>query len=290
MSTPDRLTKTQRRDEARAAALKLREQQQRTAKRQRTIVIAAAVGGVVVLAVLIWTILAQGSHPSTLADVALRPAGSTLSGGIPVGADGVAGSTATATPAADAVVVAVYSDYLCPICGVFEQTNGATLDELRQSGAIVVEYHPVSILDRSSGGTAYSTRSATAAALVAAQAPEAFVAFHNALFTNQPAETSDTPYLTDAQIAEIARTAGVPEAVAATIESGEYLGTQADAAGKPLDQTYVPWVLAATEQASKDLGQLGTPTIVIDGKVLDTKQYNWQEPGVLAQAIADAKG
>ena len=27
-----------------------------------------------------------------------------------------------------------------------------------------------------------------------------------------------------------------------------------------------------------------TPTIVIDGKVLDTKRYNWQEPGVLAQA------
>jgi len=289
MSTPDRLTKTQRRDEARATALKLREEQQRVAKRQRTIAIAAAVGGVIVLAVLIWTILAQGSHPSTLADVALRPAGSTLSGGIPVGADGVAGSTTTPAPAG-AVVVAVYSDYLCPICGVFEQTNGATLDQLRQSGEIVVEYHPVSILDRSSGGTAYSTRSATAAALVAAQAPEAFVDFHNALFTNQPAETSDTPYLTDAQIAEIARTAGVPEAVAATIESGEYLGTQADAAGKPLDQSYVPWVLAATEQASKDLGQLGTPTIVIDGKVLDTKQYNWQEPGVLAQAIADAKG
>lgn len=287
MSTPDRLTKTQRRDEARAAALKLREQQQRTAKRQRTIAIGVGVGGVIVLAVLIWTILAQG-HPSTLADVALRPEGSTLSGGIPVGADGVAGGTAT--PAADAVVVAVYSDYLCPICGVFEQTNGATLDQLRQSGEIVVEYHPVSILDRASGGTAYSTRSATAAVLVAAQAPEAFIDFHNALFTNQPAETSDTPYLTDAQLAEIARTAGVPEAVAATIESGEYLGTQADAAGKPLDQTYVPWVLAATEQASKDLGQLGTPTIVIDGKVLDTKQYNWQEPGQLAQAIQDAKG
>jgi len=288
MSTPDRLTKTQRRDEARAAALKLREQQQRTAKRQRTIAIAVAVGGVIVLAVVIWTIFAQGNR-SSLADVALRPAGSTLSGGIPVGADGVAGSTATPA-AADAVVVAVYSDYLCPICGVFEQTNGATLDQLRQSGEIVVEYHPVSILDRSSGGTAYSTRSATAAALVAAQAPEAFVDFHNALFTNQPVETSDTPYLTDAQIADLARTAGVPDAVAATIESGEYLGTQADAAGKPLDQTYVPWVLAATEQASKDLGQLGTPTIVIDGKVLDTKQYNWQEPGQLAQAIADAKG
>lgn len=287
MSTPDRLTKTQRRDEARAAALKLREQQQQAAKRRRTIAIAVAVGGVIVLAVLIWTIFAQGNR-SSLADVALRPAGSTLSGGIPVGADGVAGDTAT--PAADAVVVAVYSDYLCPVCGVFEQTNGATLDQLRQSGEIVLEYHPVSILDRASGGTAYSTRSATAAALVAAEAPEAFVDFHNALFTNQPVETSDTPYLTDTQLADIARTAGVPDAVAAAIESGEYLGTQADAAGKPLDQTYVPWVLAATEQASKDLGQLGTPTIVIDGKVLDTKQYNWQEAGVLAQAIQDAKG
>ena len=285
MSSQDRLTKTQRRDEARAAALKLREQQQRVAKRQRTIAIGVGVGGVIVLAVLIWTILAQGNR-SPLADVALRPAGSTLSGGIPVGPEGKAGVTEGA--ASDAVVVAVYSDYICPYCGLFETTNGPALDQMREAGEIIVEYHPLAAFDDQSMGTKYSTRAATAAAVVAGLAPEHFVKFNNGLFANEPSE--GTEGLTDAEIADIARQAGVPDAVAATIESGEYLGTQTDAAGKPLDQTYVPWVLAATEQASKDLGQLGTPTIVIDGKVLDTKQYNWQEAGVLAQAIADAKG
>lgn len=285
MSTPDRLTKTQRRDEARAAALKLREQQQRVAKRQRTIAIGVAVAAVIVFAVLIWSIMAAANR-SALEDVELVPAGATPSGGIPVGPGGVAGVTEGA--AADAVVVAVYSDYICPYCGLFETTNGPALDEMRQAGEIVVEYHPLSLFDAQSLGTKYSTRAATAAAMVAGLAPEHFVAFNNGLFVNEPAE--GTEGLTDAEIADIAREAGVPEAVAATIESGEYLGQQADAAGLPLDQTYVPWVVAATEQASKDLGRLGTPTIMIDGKALDTKQYNWQEPGVLAQAVQDAKG
>ena len=94
MSTPDRLTKTQRRDEARAAALKLREQQQRVAKRQRTIAIGVGVGGVIVLAVLIWTILAQGNR-SPLADVAVLPATPSAPTGMPPDRVEPAGRSAT---------------------------------------------------------------------------------------------------------------------------------------------------------------------------------------------------
>lgn len=285
MPTSERLTKSQRREEARAAAARLREEQQRKAQRQRTIAIAVAVAAVAIVGVLIWVILAQGNR-SALESVDLRPAGSDLHGGIPVGADGVAGTTSGAND--DAVVVAVYSDYMCPVCGAFEEVNGADLDELRQAGEIVLEYHPVSILDRYSNDTAYSTRSATAVALVADRAPELFVQFNEGLFANQPAEGTDG--LSDAQIAEIAREAGVPEDVAATIESGEYLGQQADAEGVPLEQTFVPWVVAATDQASKDLGSLQTPTIVLNGDVMDVSTYDWRESGVLAQAIEDARG
>ena len=44
--------------------------------------------------------------------------------------------------------VEVYSDYMCPNCGQFEQLNSDTLDGMVQDGTIVYEYHLVSILDR----------------------------------------------------------------------------------------------------------------------------------------------
>lgn len=276
----ERLTKNQRREEARLAALKLKEEQARKARRQRTLYFLLGAIGIIAVVVTGWVINAQSNQPA-LSDVELRPAGSTLGGGIPVGPDGIAGQTTGA--ADDAVTVAVYSDFMCPICAAFEQVNGQTLSDLRESGDIIVEYHPVTILDRASQGTAYSTRSATAAALVAAEAPEFYVPFTDILFTNQPAE--GTEGLSDAQIAGFARDAGVPEDVAAAIESSAYLGTGSDDV-----TTYGPWVKAATSQASQDLGSLGTPTIRLNGETLDTKKYNWTQAGVLEQAIADARG
>ena len=212
--------------------------------------------------------------PAPLSDLADGPQGSTGSGAIPVGQAGVAGTVDGAAP--DAVVVSVYADYMCPYCGLFEQVNGPTLDQLRGDGTIVVEYHPVAILDGASLGTAYSTRAAAAAALVADQAPETFIAFNTALFATQPAE--NTAGLTDAEIATSARGAGVPEAVASTIESGAYLAGQG---------SFVNWVGAATDRAAQDLGQLATPTVLIDGEPLTV---DWTVPGALAQAIADARG
>ena len=104
---------------------------------------------------------------------------------------------------ADAVVVDVYLDYMCPYCAMFEAINGAIAG--RAAGGrddVVVAYHPVSILDRLSMGTGYSTRAATAAALVADQAPETFDAFNAAMFASQPGESTEG--LTDAAIAGIA--------------------------------------------------------------------------------------
>lgn len=285
MPTPDRPSKNQRREEARLAALQMREEQQRKARRQRTLAIAVALGAIVIVGVVVWAILAQGNR-SALEDVALKPQGATESGGITVGADGIAGSTAGS--AADAVVVQVYSDFMCPICGVFEELNGPMLAELREAGEIVVEYHPVAILDRYSQGTAYSTRSATAVVLVADQAPETFLAFSDGLFANAPEE--NTAGLSDAEIAAIAREAGVPEEVAAQIESGAYLGQMVDEEGLPLEETFVPWVTAATDQASSDFGSFGTPTITINGKdVYEDLEVDWRVEGALAQAIEDAK-
>jgi len=203
---------------------------------------------------------------SSLADV-LAPQGALANGGIPVGASGVAGADVPS----DAVVVDVYLDYMCPYCAMFESINAATLAALRADGTVVVVYHPVSILDRLSMGTGYSTRAATAAALIADQAPETFDAFNTAMFANQPGESTEG--LTDAAIADIAVASGVPEEVAATIASSAYLTGGG---------SFVPWVTAATQQAALDLGRLATPTVVIDGA---TFAGDWSAPGVLADAV-----
>lgn len=283
MSAP-RPPKSQRREDARTQALRLREEQARAARRQRTIVLSLlGVGLLVIVAVVVYIFASAQDDASPQGPLEeVRPEVSTDRGGIVVDADGVLaqppameeGGEAGYVFADDAfegepVVVTVYADYMCPFCGLFEQTAGPTLDDLRESGEVVVAYHPVSILDRFSEGSGYSTRAASAAFHVAQEAPEAFTAFNALLFANQPAE--GTEGLSDEQIAELATQAGAPQEVAADLADG----------------TYRWWAAQATELATEDLGELATPTILIDGERLTG---DWRQEGVLADAIEAARG
>ncbi|HWS57121.1 MAG TPA: DsbA family protein, partial [Actinotalea sp.] len=161
-----RPTKAARREEARAEALRLREEQQRAARRQRTLAVSLLVVGLAVVAVLVAVILNQGG--SATAGEEVQPTVSTDRGGVVVDADGVltppaeqvtvgAAGEDLAWPQGgfgeDVVVVSVYSDFMCPFCGLFEESNGALLEELVAAGEIVLDVHPVAILDRYSNGT-----------------------------------------------------------------------------------------------------------------------------------------
>lgn len=277
-------SKAQRREEARVQAQRLREEAERQAKRQRAILLTLLVVGLVVVGGVVAFILGNRPEPLEIPDFTgsedplaevTAPATAREDGGIPVGPEGVAG---VVEGAEDAVEVVVYADYLCPVCNLFEQTNGATLEELRTAGDVVVEYRPVAILDRLAAGSAYSTRAAAAAALVADRAPEAFVAFNDALFAAQPAE--GTTGLTDEEIAGIARGAGVPDDVAADIADRSYLTG---------DDSFVPWVTALTAQTSVDFPDgFGTPTILVDGENLADLGVDWRQPGALEAAIEAA--
>lgn len=201
------------------------------------------------------------------------PANATASGGFALGVDGVAGR-----PTEGAVQVDLYLDYMCPICLKFEEANAAELDRLREDGDITFVVHPVAILDRMSEGTAYSTRAASAAAAVASEAPEAFADFSAALLEQQPEE--GTSGLTDAQIADIARGAGVPATVAATIEDGTATTTYS---GWVTEQT----AAAASDESLRSSRGFGTPTAVVDGQRFSG---DWTQPGALADAVEEARG
>ncbi|MGB3375258.1 MAG: thioredoxin domain-containing protein [Microbacterium sp.] len=142
--------------------------------------------------------------------------------------------------------VAVYIDFMCPICNQFEQTYGAQLQKAAADGKITLEYHPIAILDHYSQGAEYSSRSANAMFCVAEKAPDKALDYMASLFTNQPEENS--PGRTDEELAGYAEEVGA--------------GAASDCI---TDGTYKKW---GTAQASQhDIK--GTPTVDLNGKRLD---------------------
>jgi len=275
-----RPSKIERRDAAREQARALREQQAKRDRRNKFLGIGMLSVAVLALGgVLVW-VLTQGGgssdealpdYPDTpLSEVADVPSTALPEGGIPVSASGVGGEVDDSTTRVD-----VYLDYMCPACGAFEEANGDNLISLASDGAATVVYHPIAILNRYSNGTGYSTRAASAAALVADEAPDQFAAFNEQLFAGQPDEGTDG--LTNAEIASIARDAGVSGSVADKISDGSAL------------DRFGQWVTSATNDVTADPdlvneanGSFGTPTITIDGEIWTE---NWTDPNALLQAV-----
>ncbi|MDR1790540.1 MAG: thioredoxin domain-containing protein [Propionibacteriaceae bacterium] len=166
-----------------------------------------------------------------------------------------------ATPS---ITVDIYFDYMCPYCGMFERANHLDLEDYLNAGDIKLSLHAMSFLDDASNGTKYSTRSANDALAVASQAPENYLAFHDALFESQPQESTNA--LSDADLADLATRAGVPQSVidgftAMEFESAVAAGTQT----------------AFNENVS------GTPTVLLNGTKFEGDMYT---RGGLREAIA----
>lgn len=144
-----------------------------------------------------------------------------------------------------------YIDFMCPVCNQFEQAYGEAIQGLVTDGTITLNIHPISILDRASQGTEYSTRSANAMYCVAAADGTAAVPFMQAMFADQPAEGSSG--LTNEQILAIAEGVGVT-GIDSCVNDGEYSG----------------YVAAMTEKTPVAPGAsgIGTPTIAINGEVI----------------------
>jgi len=305
MPTNDpRPTKAVRREEARLKAAQMRKEQERKAKRNRILAISGLVVAVLALVGVAFAIISQNKSneaansdvvyggtsanvvPPALADVT-APAPANDKGGIPV-----SGTTAedVGVVGDGDVTLTVYFDFMCPICGQFEEINGDDLDTMLKDGGTTIEYHPISFLDGNSAGTSYSTRAANAAAIVADQAPGQFADFVSAMYVDQPAE--GTAGRTDAEIEKIATDVGVPKEVAATFTStvdGTYTTKSGDTETTENGtwRTMAPWVAAATNQMSTDIGKISTPTILINGEPFTG---DWRTPGALLEAVQAAQG
>jgi protein-disulfide isomerase len=165
------------------------------------------------------------------------------------------------------VVLSLYEDFLCPICGRFEQQFGPTVNQLIDGGELAADYYMVAILD-SSRSQNYSSRAGGAAYCVADAdtAPDmaTFRRFHAALYAQQPSETGST-FPTNTQLAETARQAGASGDAAQCIEKGRYADLSAGLA-------------AATNVNS-------TPTVRINGE-----DYQPSTPDALAAKVKELVG
>ncbi|MBN9155000.1 MAG: thioredoxin domain-containing protein [Microbacterium sp.] len=147
-----------------------------------------------------------------------------------------------------------FIDFMCPVCNQFEQTYGESISGLVADNKITLNIHPIAILDRSSQGTAYSSRAASAMYAVAIADPAKAYAFMQAMYASQPAEGSTG--LTNAKIISIAEDAGVTmtDELKSAITDNKYLNYV---------QTMTPKTPIAPGSSN-----IGTPTIQVNGKTI----------------------
>jgi protein-disulfide isomerase len=215
--------------EERAAALRAEAERKRRADNLRR---GAIVGGVLALVVAAAVVLTLANRT----EVAPSPVGASEYG-LVVG-----------DPDAPAEVV-VYEDFLCPACGAFEAAAGEGLADAAADGRVVVDYRPISILQRVGP---YSAASLNAFLVVRdAAGDEVAKEFHDLLYADQPTEDEPAPD-SDWLVAKAVEAGADEAAVRPGIEDGARMDD----------------VEAATQEAT-DAGVTSTPTVLLDGEVFD---------------------
>ncbi|MCU1529780.1 MAG: hypothetical protein JWP75_3543 [Frondihabitans sp.] len=261
--------KRDRREEAREKARIAREATARKRRRNRFFAQGGIGLGILAIAAVVVLVIMNSVQPAGPGPLNMASGGILLQGNSSTGsitAAKTAALKAGATPKKTdqtklkkTVNITAYIDFQCPYCNEFETANASQIKTWLQKGAVTYEVHPIAILDQSSGGNKYSTRSANAAACVANYEPNDFLSLVTEFYKNQPAEGSGG--LPDSKIISMVKAAGA---------------TNSKISDCITNQKFVPFVTAMTKRALTDtlpnstISKLtGTPTVIVNGK-----QYN----------------
>jgi protein-disulfide isomerase len=158
--------------------------------------------------------------------------------------------------AAAPVTIDLYEDFHCPHCAEFEKEFGRTLTEARDAGQIRLRIFPMAFIDAGS---------AAAANAFACAAEAGFgEAYYTALFANHTLDWSD------AQLTELAEqvNVSVPDTFSTCVQQ----------------RTHADWVNSINDAAAA-AGVTGTPTMFLDGKLVDVGTLT---PDSLRSQIAEA--
>jgi protein-disulfide isomerase len=266
MSDNERLTKNEKREQAREEARRLREQQAlRQAKKKKLIKIFAIIVPIIVIAAIVAGVILAGKSNNKDYSTVVQPANTVQQGTI-VGKGKKVLPEVPTTPQEGTkqapAHVAIYQDYICPACKAFETTFATEIDEMIEDGTGVIEYRTVGFLDSMSSGTNYSSRAANTSFCVANTYPEKFYEFNALLYANQPEELSKG--LSNVELTKLANSIGAT-GLDECIDKGTYRG----------------WVKQLTDTAATKDSIKGTPTILINGK-------EWDKQGSLKDAVVKA--
>ncbi|TFC30717.1 hypothetical protein E3O25_03320 [Cryobacterium sp. TMT1-3] len=256
-------SKNRRRDAARVKAKQLRVSQKKKDRRNKVFLQGGIGIAAIAIIVLVSVIIVNSIKPAGPGPKNMASDGALIGEGMvtvltPALQPDAKPRPSEPDPTGAVANIRIYVDYLCPLCGDFEEANTEQIAQWVDSGAATVEIHPVAILTSKSAGTKYSLRAANAAACVANYSPDDFFDFSSALFVDQPEETS--PGRSNDEIKAVVSKAGVSTArssINSCIDDG----------------TYESWVKAATDRAldgpipnSSMKSIIGTPTILVNGK------------------------
>ena len=274
----------QRRNKARENARQIAAAQDKKEKTAKTILYVGIAVVVVVVLVVVGVLIFQQNKPGGTPDNFVDSGVSMAKDGevvqpkeMPEGEESDLPTPAEAGAKDDAATVTVYLDFQCPGCKAFEEANSPTLEKLADEGSIVLEYKPISILDRASSGNEYSTRSANLAACVVDSQPETVRDFFPAMYAQQPEEGQNGR--TDEELLKVAEDAGVD--TSANLQSDPEQTVQ----GCVTDQSFKKFVEKSSQDAL-DSGVEATPWVLINGKQTDKTS----DPQGLATEILKATG
>ncbi len=283
--------KKDRREAAREKARQDREIERKRARRNKIFLQGGVGVAVIAIAAIVMLVIVNQPKPAELSTNTVGPANMISDGILLVGNT----TTPVTTPALKAkanpvptdtskysktVNIVSYIDFQCPVCQAFEAANGEQIKSWVDSGIASIEIHPISFLDASSMGNKYSTRAANASACVANDEPTKFYAVMQALFKNQPAES--TPGRSDKEILSVLKGAGA----------------SSDAITKCVTtQGFANWVTAETARVQSGTFPntvtpttfRGTPTVFVDGQQYTGAVDNAATFAAFVQGIAKAK-
>lgn len=263
----ERLTKNERREQAREQAAKAREAAKRRKTRNR-IVLFSSIGLIVVALGLIVTLIVTSSQQSAarLEASSVSPKNMASGGLVFTSTKSVASTpatkTVTATKATDGKVkVDIYLDFQCPYCKALDQADRDYIGAQLDAGKITYEVRPVVFINE------YSARAANAFACVADKQPQRSWDYMGLLYDRQPEETK-VGGLPNSDLGAIADEAGVDDQATINCITDTKL-------------RYEKWVQNITERATSN-GAPGTsvkaiqstPTVFVDNKQVQfTKDY-----------------
>ena len=222
--------------------------------------ILVTVGVIAVAALVIGGVVLSANRSS---DPGLDPNGTVTAGNTDL----------TVGAAAAPVTIDIFEDAMCPACGNFEKTQGASVADAVRGGKLRVRYHMLNFLNDASPSRDYSTRAGAAMQCVAGEKnQDVFLKFHSLLFENQPVEGGSTDH-TNEDLAKLAREAGANDSTQRCIATGAQVQAAAQAAQQSMNQL------------SKAVGgQVSTPSVLLEGKKVDISNSNW-----LTDILKDAK-